>query len=61
MKDTFTYTRAEIDAIQQTAFDTGFELGKKIGSQDAKFLERREEVKRVLENLKEVNQCTNPL
>ncbi len=56
MNDTFNYTRAELDALQKTAFDTGFELGRKMGAQDARFLERREEIKRVLENLKEVNQ-----
>ncbi len=56
MKDTFNYTRAEIDAIQKTAFDAGFEFGMEMGAQDARFLERREEIKRVLENLKEVNQ-----
>lgn len=56
MLDKLIYTRAEIDALQQNAFDTGFELGQKMGAQDARFLERREEVKRVLENLKEVSQ-----
>ncbi len=58
MNDTFNYTRAELDALQKTAFDMGFKLGREMGAQDARFAERREEIKRVLENLKEVNQWT---
>lgn len=55
MTDTIIYTRAETDALQQKSFEMGFELGRDMGAQDARFAERREEVKRVLENLKEVN------
>lgn len=50
MNDTIIYTRVEIDALQQNAFDMGFALGRKMGAQDARFLEHRAEVRRVLEN-----------